>query len=63
MQFVSNPMSAYYKSRAFDKILNFIGRNARRCNLKEVAGKRMMAVAGVPSVEEAVKVLRDIISN
>ena len=26
MQFVSNPMSAYYKSRAFDKILNFIGR-------------------------------------
>ena len=63
MQFVSNPMSAYYKSRAFDKILNFIGRNARRCNLKEVAGKRMMAVAGVPSVEEAVKVLRDINSN
>ena len=63
MQFVSNPMSAYYKSRAFDKILNFIGRNARRCNLKEVAGKRMMAVAGVPSVEEAVKVLRDINHN
>ena len=63
MQFVSNPMSAYYKSRAFDKILNFIGHNARRCNLKEVAGKRMMAVAGVPSVEEAVKVLRDINHN
>ena len=63
MQFVSNPMSAYYKSRAFDNVLNYIGRNPRRCNLKEVAGKRMMLVTGVPSVEEAVKVLRDVSSN
>ncbi len=63
MQFVSNPMSAYYKSRAFDNVLNYIGRNPRRCNLKEVAGKRMMLVTGVPSVEEAVKVLRDINHN
>ena len=60
MQFVSNPMSAYYKSKAFDNVLNYIGSNPRRCNLKEVAGKRMMIVTGVPSVEEAVKVLRDI---
>ena len=60
MQFVSNPMSAYYKSKAFDSVLNYIGRNPRRCNLKEVAGKRMMLVTGVPSVEEAVKVLRDV---
>ena len=63
MQFVSNPMSAYYKSRAFDSVLNYIGRNPRRCNLKEAAGKRMMLVTGVPSVEEAVKVLRDVSSN
>ena len=60
MQFVSNPMSAYYKSKAFDSVLNYIGRNPRRCNLKEVAGKRMMIVSAVPSVEEAVNVLRDI---
>ena len=60
MQFVSNPMSAYYKSKAFDSVLNYIGHNPRRCNLKEVAGKRMMIVNNVPSVEEAVKVLREI---
>ena len=60
MQFVSNPMSAYYKSKAFDSVLNYIGRNPRRCNLKEVAGKRMMIVSAVPSVEEAVNVLREI---
>ena len=63
MQFVSNPMSAYYKSKAFDNVLNYIGRNPRRCNLKEAAGKRMMLVTGVPSVEEAVTVLRDVSSN
>lgn len=60
MLFVSNPMSAYYKSKAFDSVLNYIGRNPRRCNLKEVAGKRMMIVSAVPSVEEAVNVLREI---
>ena len=60
MQFVSNPMSAYYKSKGFDSVLNYIGRNPRRCNLKEVAGKRMMIVSAVPSVEEAVNVLREI---
>ena len=60
MQFVSNPMSAYYKSKAFDNVLNYIGRNPRRCNLKEIGGKRMMIVADVPTVEEAVNVLRSI---
>ena len=57
MQFVSNPNSAYYKSATFDKILNYITANARRCDLKEVRGKRYMVVSGVPSVGEAVKVL------
>lgn len=60
MQFVSNPMSAYYKSKIFDRILNYIGTNPRRCNLKEIAGKRMMIVSNVKSVEEAVKVLTSI---
>ena len=62
MQFVSNPMSAYYKSNVFDGVLNYIGRNPRRCNLKEIAGKRMMIVSGVASVEEAVRVLRGILN-
>ena len=57
MQFVSNPNSAYYKSATFGKVLNFIAANARRCDLKEVRGKRYMVVSGVPTVGEAVKVL------
>lgn len=60
MQFVSNPMSAYYRSNVFDTVLNYIGHNPRTCNLKEVADKRMMMVSGIKTVGEAVKKLREI---
>lgn len=60
LQFVSNPNSVYYQSQAFDKILNFIGRNPRRCNLKERNGKRAMVISAVKSVGEAVFLLREI---
>ena len=63
MQFVSNPESAYYKSQAFGRVLNYIGQHTRRCNLKEVVGKRRMVVSGVPTVKDAVEVLADISSN
>ena len=60
MQFVSNPDSPYYHSAAFDKVLQYVGHNARRCNLKEIKGKRAMVVTGVQTVGEAVNVLRSI---
>ncbi len=60
MQFVSNPNSAYYKSAAFGKVLDYITANARRCTLKDVGGKRTMIVSDVKTVGDAVKVLRDI---
>lgn len=60
MQFVGNAASAYYKSRMFDNVLNYISRNPRACNLKEVGGKRMMIVSGVKTVGDAVRTLRSI---
>ncbi len=60
MQFVSNTASAYYKSRAFGRIIDYIGRNPRRCNLKEISGKHTMIVSAVKTVGEAVAVLREI---
>ena len=60
MQFVSNPNSMYYQSAAFGKVLNYIGYHAHQCNLKEKNGKRSMVVSDVKSVEQAVKVLREI---
>ena len=60
MQFVGNPNSAYYKSRTFDAILDYIGSNPRRCNLKEISGRRLMIVKDVPTVGSAVDILRTI---
>ena len=60
MQFVSNPMSAYYKSKAFDNVLNYIGRHPRRCDLKEIKGRRMMHVSEVESANEGLSILREI---
>ena len=60
MQFISNPDSTYYKSRAFGKCIDYIGNNPRRCNIKERNGKRSMVVTGVKSVGDAVFVLREI---
>ena len=60
IQFVSNPQSAYYQSTAFDKMLNYIALNSRRCDIKEIKGRRLMHVNQIPSVSEAVTVMRAI---
>ncbi len=60
LQFVSNAASPFYQSAAFGKLLQYVGVNPRRCNLKEVKGRRLMIVANVATVSEAVAVLREI---
>ena len=60
MFFVQNPNSPFYQSEAFDRILQFVATNPRRCNFREVNGKRSMTIADVPTVDEAVKVLKAI---
>ena len=60
MLFVQNPMSAFYQSKAFDCVLDYIGRYPRRCNLREVKGKRSMVIKDVRTVSEAVTLLRNI---
>ena len=63
MQFVSNPKSAFYQSKAFGKVINYATSNVRRCNLREKNCKRQMVVSNVTSVDEAVKILREIDKN
>ena len=70
MQFVSNGDSPYYQSQTFTRVINYATSpaNIRRCLLKEVAtrgttatgSRRLMHVRDVPTVGEAVKVLRAI---
>ena len=58
MQFVSNNDSVFYQSRFFDSILNYVGRHARLCDIKEVKGQNVLIVKSVPSVKEAVSCLK-----
>ena len=58
MQFVSNAESPYYQSQAFSNVLNYATRELRRCQLKEVKGRRLLHVKDVPTVGVAVQVLK-----
>ena len=61
LYFVSNPESPYYQSDVFGRVLDYIGQNVRRCNLREQNGKRSMIIADVPTVEEACRILGSIL--
>ena len=61
LYFVSNSDSPFYQSEAFGRVLDYVGRNVRRCSLKEQNGKRSMVVSDVPTVEEAVRILASIL--
>lgn len=60
--FVSNSESPYYQSDAFGKIIEYMGKNPRNCNLREKNGKRSMVIKNIPSVETAVSILQEIVS-
>lgn len=61
MQLVSRADSAYYRSRAFASLLNYIAQNARRCDIGEQRGRRMVHIKNVASVEEALEILKSIV--
>ncbi len=58
--FVSNPNSPFYQSEAFDRILNFVAANPRRCNFREQNGRRSMTISDVASVGAALTLLSQI---
>ena len=58
MQFVSNTDSAFYQSPFFDSILNYVGHHARLCDFKQVKGQNILMVKSIPTVKEAVSVLK-----
>ena len=60
--FVSNPDSPYYQSQAFGKIIAYMMKYTRRCDLREQNNKRSMVVKDVTTVEEAVAVLQEIVA-
>ena len=60
--FVSNPDSPFYQSLAFGKVIDYMMKYTRRCDLREQNGRRSMVVKDVPTVETAVSVLQEIVA-
>jgi transcription-repair coupling factor (superfamily II helicase) len=58
--FVTQADSPFYQSEAFGRLLDFVAHNPRRCQFREVNGKRSMVIGDVPTIEEAVQILTSI---
>ena len=61
LYFVSNLESPYYQSKSFGKIIEYMSKYPRICNLREQDGKRSMVVRHVATVEEAVAILQEMV--
>ena len=62
LYFVSNLDSPYYQSKAFGKIINYMAKYPRNCNLREQNGKRSMVMKEVYDVESAVRILQEMVA-
>lgn len=63
MYFVGNENSPYYQSDVFGTLLDFISRHPRRFNFRQQKGRNSVVVADVKTVEEAIKVLKNIVGE
>lgn len=57
---ISQAESPYYQSEAFDKLLGFVQKHPRECNLREQNGKRSIVIKNVPTVETACTLLEEM---
>ena len=58
--FVGDENKAYYNSRAFGRIINYIQQNPQRCQLREKNNKRSIIIANVNTVHQALDILHII---
>ena len=59
--FVSDSHIRYFQSTAFGKVICYLQKNPRQCQLREIKTKRSMVISNINTVENAVSVLNDIL--
>jgi DNA primase catalytic core len=57
---VSNSQSPFYSSNEFNRMLQYCFKNARRCALIEKAGKNIIQINNIPSVDEAYNLFQQL---
>ena len=60
LHLVKDSLSPYYQSKAFGKLLSFVQKFPKNCNLRDQNGKRSMVINKIPNVQTACKYLSDI---
>ena len=48
---------------AFGRILQYVSTHARQCNFREAGGKRSVVISSVASVEAALSICREILTD
>lgn len=57
---VSNPMSGYYQSENFGKILHFMTSHPRKCQLRDQNGRRSVVFNDITTIDAAIEIFREI---
>ena len=60
MFFVSNPMSGYYQSKQFERVIERVNENSSQYKVNQDSGKLRTVSRGVDSMEKALQVLRKL---
>jgi transcription-repair coupling factor (superfamily II helicase) len=60
MYLVQNPNSPYYQSEAFDKLLEFVKKNYKTCQISEKNNRRLLSIQNVGTVEKAVEIIEEM---
>ncbi len=58
--FITNQQSAYFETEAFKEVLEFVQRNPRRTNLKEVKNTLRLSVERIGNIDEALEILSEM---
>jgi len=58
--FVSEPEHPFYRSAAFDSILQYVATNPRRCQFRDSSGKRSLLLSDIPTVASALSLLHSL---
>lgn len=61
--FIADQQSSYFQSEKFTLVLNFIQNNTKNCTIAEKNGKLRMRFNNIRSIEEAKKILSEILQR
>ena len=60
LHLVKDSYSPYYQSKSFGKLLAYIQRHPKHCNLRDQSGKRSITIKNIPDVQTACRCLTSI---